>query len=93
MVPAAASRRSSHYLVACTTVGADDDSFRRRVKTRNMLLTRASTRLEVRATHLALDFFFPDSSRMPAARVRRALPNLTTVGGGLSVGGFGGSFT
>ena len=48
-----------------------------------MLLTRASTGFEVRLPHLASKFFCPDSSRKPAARVRRALPNLTTVDVGL----------
>jgi len=83
VVPAAPSRRSSHHLVACTTVGAAADSFRRWVKTRNMLLTRASTGLEVRLPHLASNFFCADSSRKPAARVRCALPNITMVGDGL----------
>ena len=44
-----------------------------------MLLARASTGLEVRLPHLASSSSGADSSRKPAARVRRALPNLTAV--------------
>ena len=57
-----------------------------------MLLTRASTRLEVRPPHLASDFLCADSSRKPAARVRCALPNLTTADASL-VGADGGPIT
>jgi hypothetical protein len=44
-----------------------------------MLLARASTGLEVRLPHLASSSSGADSSRKPAARVRRAVPNLTAV--------------
>ena len=74
-----ASCRSSTDLVASTTIGGPVDTTGRRGKTRNMLLTRASTGLEVRLPHLASNFFCADSSRKPAARVRCALPNLTAV--------------
>ena len=73
-----ASCRSSTDLVASTTVGGAVNTIGRREKKRNML-ARASTGLEVRLPHLASSSSGADSSRKPAARVRRALPNLTAV--------------
>ena len=85
VVSAAASSRSAPGLVAAATVGGAVDAFSRRVETWNILLARASTRLEVRLPHLASDFCCADSSRKPAASVRRALPNLTAADVGLHV--------
>ena len=73
------SCRSSTDLVTSTTVGGAVNTIGRRDKTRNMLLARASTGLEVRLPHLASSSSGADSSRKPAARVRRAVPNLTAV--------------
>ena len=48
-------------------------------------LRAGSVALEVRLPHLASDFCCADSSRKPAASVRRALPNLTAADVGLHV--------
>ena len=75
----APSRRSAHHLVARTTVGAPVGGFRRRMKTRNMLLQPPSRGHEVREPHPAFVPMSADNHRQPAARVRHALPNCTTA--------------
>ena len=75
----APSRRSAHHLVARTTVGAPVGGFRRRMKTRNMLLQPPSRGHEVGEPHPAFVPMPADNHRQPAARVRHALPNCTTA--------------